>query len=671
MRLKKDLLIALIAFLISSPIRSIAQPTGNPIQDAPTLASYVRALTTDQATATQNILKLLSQYAGHSISTKAAVDSLIQGNNFLTTLSTLTIAADARDLFDVIPSSVTATGEQLNLSANNIAGAIGTFIANRFKQEIEIAFIQSFKDWINSKKTVIIGALLPETKKVLATYDPYQYTTFLQALREAFTKDVSNLPPDLQKYLADPSADPTILGAVSQKPYYYPAVYILKLILEIRNLSSIINEIDSWDGSTDPLIVNMPHGIKEYMTTLSILSKTLTDPSNIVPDSPSSFRYLPLVLVKTALLPANINYFLGLFLLKNKAGLQAITFKKADTTQIALYNVINNMDQRKLTTLSSWFNLEYTCLTSLAGSFGKITTAITTSKPVNSADEYACVDSVAGAVQHILAFPFADLNITIDSALLADARTAASLVQLSGELYLDFQDKSYGLVITHIIDILKTADIVHANSNTLTLIERYGNFAVSVVNAKTQQDVVAALETAALPVGSYAVKRNSLFSVELNAYAGVFGGAQTYSQSNLPPGVRMTTAVGGITAPVGINLGWGAKGGNGKFKGYSNSLFIPVIDVGAIAAFKLQSDNTSTLPNFTWNNILAPGIYYVHGIKNNVLSYGIGGQYGPELRSISGSSATVTPAAWSIHFFIAADIPFFNFYSKADRSPNQ
>jgi hypothetical protein len=669
------LLAALMAILVTPPVTALSQnPSGNPFQDAPLLSGYVKSLASSPAAASKQIFLLATAYAGRSIKTKSDLTTLIAGNNFLTALNQVTDGSNPTQvetnallqsfgpIFKTANNALTnATPEQVNLSANNIGGAIGSFIAERFKQEVEIAFLQKFQDWI--KTETIIAALLPQTKVVLTTYDPYQYTTFLQALREAFSKDVSNFPPDLEKYLANPKADPTVLGNISNEPYYNPAVYMLKLVLEIRNLASVINEIDSWATSTDPLIVNMPSGIKEYMVGLSIISNTLTTAAADSSDR-STFQYITPAQIQTALNDKNITYFVGLFLLKYKTPLSSIQFLLKDKNRLTLYAIINGADQTKITSLSSWFTLESTCLTSVANSFSKIKSDIQSKNPVDPNDEYACIDSLTGSVQHILAFPFSDLGITIDSTLLVDARITTSLVQTAGDLYLDFQGKNYGLALTHIITLLDTAKI--GNPNTMTLIQRYGSFAVSVVNAQSQDDVLSALETAALPVGSYQIKRNSVFSVELNAYAGVFGGLQVYSESNLPQGVRMTTWIGGFTAPVGLNFGWGCKGSDGKFAQYANSLFISLIDVGAITAFKLQSDATSTLPNFTWNNILAPGIYYVHGIKKSLLSYGLGAQYGPELRSINSTSATITPAAWSARFFLAADIPFFNFYSKSD-----
>jgi hypothetical protein len=78
------------------------------------------------------------------------------------------------------------------IGSKSAIDALGSFIANRFKQEVEIAFLQKFKEWL--QKEPFLQQLFPETFKVLMQNDPYEYTTFLEALKEALSKDVKSLP---------------------------------------------------------------------------------------------------------------------------------------------------------------------------------------------------------------------------------------------------------------------------------------------------------------------------------------------------------------------------------------------------------------------------------------------------------------------------------------------
>ena len=188
---------------------------------------------------------------------------------------------------------------------------------------------------------------------------------------------------------------------------------------------------------------------------------------------------------------------------------------------------------------------------------------------------------------------------------------------------------------------------------------KYGSFMVTVVNAKTKDEMLLALESAALPVGSYRIKRNNYFTVSINSFGGIYGGYQNLS-GNFQPLLAPS-------APVGFYAGFGKSQVKVLNKDrQANGLFVSLIDVGSVFAFRLNDANTADLPELTWQNLLAPGAYYVHGFSN-VLSLGIGAQYGPQLRAVKEGSALFDPQAWRFGVKLTADIPIFNVYTKANR----
>jgi hypothetical protein len=244
-----------------------------------------------------------------------------------------------------------------------------------------------------------------------------------------------------------------------------------------------------------------------------------------------------------------------------------------------------------------------------------------------------------------------------------DLRNIIALIKNMGATITDIQDKTYGLLVTHVTSILQEGGLA-SNSKALTVIRQYGSFAASVVSATNQQEVTDALETAAMPVGSYRVKRTAYLDIALNAYAGGFYGYQQYFRGEVPANVNTTNTLAGFTAPVGISISK-ALSHNQNAKGSSSAtLFLSVIDVGAVTAFRLQNDNTANLPDFTWANLLAPGGFFIYGFKNSPLSVSAGIQYGPGLRSLTATSTTVVPPAWSMRVGLLIDIPVFDFYTK-------
>ena len=198
---------------------------------------------------------------------------------------------------------------------------------------------------------------------------------------------------------------------------------------------------------------------------------------------------------------------------------------------------------------------------------------------------------------------------------------------------------------------------------------KYGNFAVSVINAKTADEAVQALEAAALPVGSYRIKRNNLFNISLNAYGGLFGSHETFNQN--------TKFVFGATAPVGIYFGWGKSQNRVKENdGSGFGFFVSLLDVGSVFAIRLQGD-TNPLPELAWQNIIAPGLNIVYNIPKVPISVMLGYQKGPELRSFTTMNNPTTkqdelktvidPYAGRFHVSAVVDIPVFNIYTKANK----
>jgi hypothetical protein len=107
----------------------------------------------------------------------------------------------------------------------------------------------------------------------------------------------------------------------------------------------------------------------------------------------------------------------------------------------------------------------------------------------------------------------------------------------------------------------------------------------------------------------------------------------------------------------------------GSKNGDSDGIFIPLIDIGAVTRLRLDESNaTKSLPELTFKNIFAPGLYYTHGFRRTPLSVNIGCQYGPELVKLETDGEGVKKAqsfeVIRIGLGIALDIPLFNLHTK-------
>ncbi len=165
-------------------------------------------------------------------------------------------------------------------------------------------------------------------------------------------------------------------------------------------------------------------------------------------------------------------------------------------------------------------------------------------------------------------------------------------------------------------------------------------------------EVKAIFESAIMPVGSYRVKQATHFSASINAYPGMTGGWEQLQDS------RSTKAFGGVAGPIGIALSK-SRGSERQLRA-SNSLFLSFIDIGALLTYRFNSEDTvSANPEVSIANVLAPGLYAIHGIQEHPISYGIGVQYAPQLRGAVAGAVNLNPHdALRFGFFLTVDIPF-------------
>jgi len=191
---------------------------------------------------------------------------------------------------------------------------------------------------------------------------------------------------------------------------------------------------------------------------------------------------------------------------------------------------------------------------------------------------------------------------------------------------------------------------------------KYGHFLADVAGADDPKAMESALNTIALPVGSSQNKRLRPFSVELNAY---FGGTLAYEHVlDEPEGFDNENKLNayGLFVPVGIALSkrLGAKSNT------SLSLFFPIIDLGALTAYRTDAGkkNLDTLPDLSFANVLAPGAHLMLNLPKSPFFISGGVQYGPNVREIKIGEEPETVKALRVMLSFGVDVPIISFFGQ-------
>jgi hypothetical protein len=180
------------------------------------------------------------------------------------------------------------------------------------------------------------------------------------------------------------------------------------------------------------------------------------------------------------------------------------------------------------------------------------------------------------------------------------------------------------------------------------------HFANDLAQAQNSDDIENAIESFALPAGSYAIKRTAHSNFSLNSYPGLLL-AREFSYST---NTNIQAWSAGFTAPVGLNYTVGTA------SGYSYGIFLPVMDIGAVTRLRLSdAHGAKALPDLTFSNLFSPGVYFSFGFKNAPFSINIGGQYGPQLKQfVKDQPQYLDSFRLGVGFVL--DIPLFNLSTK-------
>lgn len=530
-------------------------------------------------------------------------------------------------------------------AVSSIADGLARFLVKRTKDELTLAFFADFKKKLEEDK-LYFPRFFKNTREILKVIDTevYQFQIYLEALRTAFTADLRVLPGNLGDYLRE---DPVKSLKPAPRAMAIDLFQMLQLHIDgtpnidlLKYLASDVESQIQVQSRSDESLKNLAAGLH----LVNVVSESMF--------SPEKGNWFSSRDIKTAINnPVTLRIYLGL--LWHQSNKITTPFKNGAT--------IASMVAKAATTpvlLSNWQQE--------LSKFGRNTDELQDVQKLMANDpESSMADNFSRTLQ-----AFTQILETANSlnALFNQGSEAAiepgyfQLFQQVGGLHFNIRQKHFSAAVGNMVFILQQLLDNKDFAGKKDLL-KYGMFIAAVAEADNATEVQNALELFALPPGSSKAKKEpGTFAIAINAYTGVNASSENFRRASIPNSSETATSVG-LAAPVGFSLNWGQNwaGKNKPAKNGSIGLFFPVLDVGAMFAYRIQDGGEENLPPLEWKNIIAPGAYFVVDppLGKWPLTLGFGGQLGPLLRKVEDNGTYINRdvVGYRIGGFLTFDIP--------------
>lgn len=612
--------------------------------------------------------------------------------------------------------SLLSTSSGINVPM--IADGIAKFLVERFKEEMTINFFNRFKDKLNDPEMAELKIMFPKTFETLNAIDKdvYQFALYMDMLRDAFEKDMRALPVNLFKLLRSDQFQAVLDSDPMVKNVLNIGVDIAEGIMNKEHPGEMIENMNMRHimafknpdlTSTMVFFKEMSQSFKSGEGDNYWLSADLV--KDHIEDTTTLKLYLGLLYQNERIECKNIQKQYGASVVYNM--MDTIGYRNFEkflsmfqsfiNISASIESVVEKMREdrgQEITYLDVYDYYSYTIqiLEECVVIYEDVTeenapreltlsiyAAKTTGQIYLDAGQRNYVSAVVNSIALLdtlfqpafTAKYFEKNKLTVADTSLLNTKSysgfkkqVADFEKLSNdstyklkssakeikEFMAAIKDRELKTKITHLYHYYKLTKL----DNFLSVFMKYGNFAASIAQAKTSDEVKDIIKAAVLPPGSSAAKTYSSFSIALNAYVGVSAGHEFHNQS------RQAFNSLALWAPIGVSFNYGFGEKAKKIVG-TLGLNVTIIDLGALVSFRLDDDSTDVLPQFNAQNLLAPGAYITLGRWfNTPLTLGFGAQYGPQLRTISATGADVTGGYWRLNLTLSCDIPFFYMYRR-------
>lgn len=541
-----------------------------------------------------------------------------------------------------------------------VINAATELIIDRLQQELALTFFKNFQDNLNQDK--MLKMLLPRTYeylKVISEKTPLIIPSLGAAWRGAFEQDIREIPWKFAEYYHSRLSDTSSYSNCMR--IFYRALETYKMIKSGQHPADIIHHFRLY---VDEQLQNNPNNVSELQHTVRLLDHLS---QNLLSGSGGWASRESLKLLENK---QNRDLFLAILVKDDE--LQNLTLLPLTVNNESVFHTRRNKSVYDLFTLILKKEKE---IRILLNEFQQLTASVENSittirnkqdkgLTIPEEDYYGYVRTVFDAIKfgqklvYLRDMTSVEVN---DQKKLFDDRFVP-IGESTGEMMVNIAKNNYGAALGNFLGIvskIEDSEIPRREllpNATKTKLIRYASFLMDVINAKDVEQTKSALQAAALPVGSYSLKRNSDFSMNVSAYPGLnFGWEQTKSEGAFGYEGKFV----GVYAPIGIDLTIGCK--------WSFSLFMGIIDLGTLVSYRIShTDSVQSYPVVDFKQVFAPSIGFQLGIAGTPLTIGGTYQIAPHLREVNANNEAVNRERDALRYFfnVSVDLNLFNLYTS-------
>lgn len=566
-----------------------------------------------------------------------------------------------------------------SIPVTNFADGLAKFLVERGKEELNVAFFRKFQEFMKNYPEANI--VFPTTHDFILKINSFQYSAMLPALKTAFQKDLNTLTDNLLLLRnLNPSSDCPATDASCQKRVTALITFlstdegraILGSIIIANNIIKGNNAADTIDNlANDDIIINYPdENLSNIVLFINLISKSLRSAdegrvwvskqqiNDLVKDEIAFKIYLGLL------------YAIDQKNTQNNHHIQVVVPNGANLLTISLKEILEKLNATWATNstifISSFKKMAYQAATISDTTENLLAKTVQKESSIILYTDYAA--SFSQFLKTSVTFIESTTNIFPQLANLTNStKKFITVIDYAVNASHDIKSQNYSALIVDtslILDQLYPSGYEYRESYM-----KYGTFMANIIEADNSEEVKAAIEAAVLPVGSSSIKRETDFNIAINAYIGGYGGAEIMQSK----ATQKTAFSAGVTAPVGIAFSWGKlrtcqleKKANNP-GGKSFTIFMPLIDVGTLASYRINDSETEIASTIELRNIVSPGLYFYWGFGKCPISIGAGAQIGTELRKVTAEAVQTDTKNIYIRYGITlvVDIPLFNLFTKS------